>query len=427
MTLQDLLDPVIDASFKGFPHSQAPLRRSRIGDQGWNILRGDLPLPVAVLKAEALQHNLNWMQRFATERGLELAPHGKTTLSPQLFARQLAAGAWGMTVANPAQARLALHAGARRCLIANQVFQPIDLQCVAELVAGQPGLRLPFLLDSEAQLELIEAWHGGQPGAGAFEVLLEIGVAGGRTGCRSEAQALALARRAHQSAALRLVGVECYEGLGASGRSEDDTVYAQELMTRVCAIARGCDQLRYFDADEVLVSAGGSAIFDLVALHLRPVLRCRVTGILRSGCYITHDHGQYRRMLSSVALRLGCTETLHAALEVWTAVQSLPEPELAVLTAGKRDISYDLDLPVALSWCRPGGSIPSPAGPDWRVRSLNDQHAYLCWGAAPGPPLAVGDLVALGVSHPCTTFDKWRWMPVVDQNYNVCDAIVTCF
>jgi D-serine dehydratase len=39
----------------------------------------------------------------------------------------------------------------------------------------------------------------------------------------------------------------------------------------------------------------------------------------------------------------------------------------------------------------------------------------------------VGDRVCLGLSHPCTTFDKWRWMPIVDEELNVVDAIVTWF
>ena len=85
MTLQDLLDPVLDASWKGYPHHAAPLRRSAIAAQGWNVLRGDLPLPLAVIRRDALAGNLKWMQGFAAGHGVGLAPHGKTTMSPQLF------------------------------------------------------------------------------------------------------------------------------------------------------------------------------------------------------------------------------------------------------------------------------------------------------------------------------------------------------
>lgn len=426
MIAPGLLDPVIDASFKGFPHDAAPVRRSEIARRGWNVLRGDLPLPVALIKLDALQHNLQWMQRFVRERGLQLAPHGKTSMSPQLFSRQIAAGAWGMTVANVAQARTAIGAGAGRCLIANQVFQAVDLLALSVISRDRPALRLVFLLDSAAQLGLIEDWwraHGERP----FEVLIEVGVPAGRAGCRSAQAALALAALAHASSAVRLVGVECYEGLGATGSSDADTLYAKSLMRQVIDLAHACDERDYFDGQEVLISAGGSAVFDLVAGDLRPALKRRVTGILRPGCYLTHDQGHYRRMVSVVAQRLGCGATLYAAMEVWTAVQSLPEPDLAILTAGKRDISYDMDLPIALARCARGTRTVVPAPADWKVTALNDQHAYLRWANAAQPPLEVGDLIGLGLSHPCTTFDKWRWMPLVDDAYNVVDAIVTCF
>jgi D-serine dehydratase len=432
MTLQDILDPLLDASWKGFPHHSPPLRRSAIGDQGWNVLRGDLPLPLAVIRRDALAGNLQWMQGFAGSHGVGLAPHGKTTMSPQLFRRQLEAGAWGLTFATVTQLRAGVTAGAKRCLIANQVFQAVDLQGIADLKRANAGLSVAFLVDSLAQAELIEAWHAVNAHAEPFDVLLEIGVDGGRTGCRSHEQALALAKRLRSGTATRLVGIECYEGLGATGQSDADTAYANALMQRVRDIAQACDEQQLFETDEILLTAGGSAIFDLVAEHLKMKLSRPVQGLLRSGCYVTHDHGTYHRFMNTVAARMGCGHGLHAAMQVWAAVQSCPEPGLAILAVGKRDISYDLELPVPLGVCRAGEATMTPAPDDWKIAGLNDQHAYLrhATPAGSGPEhqaLRVGDLVALGISHPCTTFDKWRWMPVVDEQNNVCDAIVTCF
>ena len=427
MTLQDILDPTLDASWKGFPHHSPPLRRSAIGTQGWNVLRGDLPLPLAVIRHDALAGNLQWMQGFAGSHGVGLAPHGKTTMSPQLFRRQLDAGAWGLTFATVVQLRAGVAAGALRCIIANQVFRAIDLQGIADLKREHPGLRVAFLVDSQEQLDLIEAWHRAARQPQAMELLLEIGVEGARTGCRTHEQALALARRVRASAAAKLVGIECYEGLGATGQTGPDTAYADALMQRVRAIAGACDQEHLFEADEILLTAGGSAIFDLVAEQLKMNLSFPVRGLLRSGCYVTHDHGSYHRMMNAVAQRMGCGHGLHAALEVWAAVQSCPEPGLAILSVGKRDISYDLELPMPIAMCRQGDATPSPAPSDWKIAGLNDQHAYLRGSGAEHQALRVGDLVALGISHPCTTFDKWRWMPVVDEQANVRDAIVTCF
>ncbi len=427
MAADDFLDPWIDASQKGFPHHSAPLRRSQIGAQGWNVLAGDLPLPLAVIKRAVLQHNLAWMQDFAKGQGLGLAPHGKTSMSPQLFRLQLDAGAWGMTFATVTQMRVGLAAGARRCLIANQVLADIDLDCIAALLRSQPDLRLIFLVDSLAQLGLIEAWHARQAQPAAFEVLLEIGVPGGRTGCRDLDSALLLAQRLHASAAVQLVGVECYEALAASGDTALDQAYVRPLMERMQTVVQACDAQNLFDSDEVLISAGGSAIFDLVVPGLQTRLRRRVQGLLRSGCYVTHDQGNYKRMMSAVAQRTGCGAGLEAAMEVWARVQSCPEPGLAILAAGKRDLSYDMEMPIPLAVCARGTRDLRAAPADWKISKLNDQHAYLRGADAQHQALQVGDLVCLGISHPCTTFDKWRWMPLVDADYNLVDAIVTCF
>lgn len=421
----DLLDPLIGGpGTKGYPHAAPPLRRSAIAAQRWNVLRGDLPLPLAVVHRAALHGNLRWMQQFARERGVELAPHGKTPMSPQIFAAQLDAGAWGITFANVTQARLGLASGVPRGLIANQVLAAGDLAALAALLREHAPARLPFLVDSAAQLQLIDAWWEATRPA-AFEVLLEIGLDGGRTGCRTHEQAVGLARRIHASPAVRLAGIECYEGLWASGRNAEDTALVQGLLLRVAELAKACEREHLFEADEVLVSAGGSAVFDLVAPLLEPALPRPVRGVLRSGCYVTHDHGSYQRYMAAMDTRLGCGHGLEAALQVWALVQSLPEPGLAILNAGKRDLSYDLEMPIPAAWCRRGEMQADDVPASWRIAALNDQHAYLRCEPEAAPQ--VGDLVGLGISHPCTTFDKWRWMAVVDEAYDVVDAVVTCF
>jgi len=422
--MTDVLDPLLDATFKGFPHGAAPLPRSQVGAQGWNVLAGDLPLPLAVILRDALAHNVGWMQRFADDAGVRFAPHGKTTMSPQLFRRQLDAGAWGLTFATVTQMQAGLAAGARNILIANQVLDAADLGAIAALHDTHPDVRVVFLLDSEAQLTLIETLSIDRP----FDVLLEVGVAGGRTGVRAHDAALALARRVHASASVTLAGIECYEGLGNTGRSEDDRPAVDELMDRVERLARDCDAEGLFGGDEAIVSAGGSAVFDLVVPRLRVSLSRPVVGLLRSGCYVTHDQGHYTRLVHAVNQRLGCDDAqgLRAALEVWALVQSMPEPGLAILAVGKRDISHDLGMPIPLSICARASRecVLVPEG--WSVQKLNDQHAYLHL-TSDTLGLRVGDRVCLGISHPCTTFDKWRWMAVVDEGYTVVDAIVTCF
>jgi D-serine dehydratase len=422
--MTDVLDPLLDSTFKGFPHGAAPLPRSEVGARGWNVLAGDLPLPLAVIRRDALAHNVGWMQRFADEAQVRFAPHGKTTMSPQLFQRQLDAGAWGLTFATVTQMQAGLAAGALNILIANQVLDAADLGAIAALADTHPDVRVIFLLDSPAQLALVETLSADRP----FDVLLEVGVAGGRSGVRTHDDAVALARLAHASAGVNLVGLECYEGLGNTGRSEDDRPAAADLMDRVERLAIQCNAEGLFDSDEVIVSAGGSGVFDLVVPRMRLALSLPVQGLLRSGCYVTHDQGHYQRLVHAVNQRLGCSDAdgLRAALEVWALVQSLPEPGMAILAVGKRDVSYDLGMPVPLATCARASRACVPVPEGWSVTRLNDQHAYLRI-TSDTHGLQVGDRVCLGISHPCTTFDKWRWMPIVDADYTVVDAIVTCF
>lgn len=421
----DLLDPMLDPLWKGWPAHAPALRRSQVGAQGWNLLAGDLPLPLAVIRRAPVAHNLGWLQRLVDDAGIGLAPHGKTTMAPALFRTQLDAGAWGITFASVPQLAVGAAAGVRQALIANQLLQAQELHALAALLQQHPGLRAPFLVDSVAQLALIEAVQVPAP----FEVLVELGLPGGRTGVRDDAQALALARRLHESPAVRLVGVEAYEGLWATGDDADDRALVDGVMQRLQRFVAGCLDEGLFDAERPIVSAGGSAVFDLVAQGLAQIAAGRpLQALLRSGCYLTHDDGAYKRYAQTVNRRLGCTDEagLRAALEVWAVVQSCPEPGLAILGAGKRDVSTDWGLPVPLKWVPAGGVATQAAPTGWQIDKLNDQHAYLRLAeGAPSPQ--VGDRIALGISHPCTTFDKWRWMVVVDEGYTVVDVITTCF
>ena len=419
----------INHSFKGFPGHHTPVDISQIGMQKWHVLKGDFPLPLAVIKETAIQHNLLWMKDFCEKRHLDIAPHGKTTMSPELYARQLEAGAWGISFANVFQASLGIRHGVQRVIIANQVYQHADLEALSFLLTSYPDVRVYFLVDSPAQVDAIQKWQSASQSKTAFTVLIELGIEGKRTGCREHSQAMDLARKIKVSSGLLLCGIECYEGALATCNHEHDQASVAALMKRVQALAVACVQEDLFENDEILLTAGGSAIFDLVAQHLKPQLKRPTRGILRSGCYLTHDHVQYRKMLKCVGERLQLTETLRPALEVISSVQSCPEPGLALLTMGKRDVSYDMDLPVPIWRAKLGDEVVSGVPSHWEITALNDQHAYLKFNPA-APSLEhpqVGQLIGSGISHPCTTFDKWRWMPVVDDHYLAISAVSICF
>ena len=429
LDLSSVLDATVDARFKGFPHGMPAMRLRDIAAHGWNILRGDTPFPVAVVRRSAMRHNRAWMREFTQATGVAIAPHGKTTMCPQIFARQLDDGAWGMTVANVHQLGICVDIGVRRVIIANQVVARRDVARIVELMQQQRDLQVLFLIDSLAQLERVAREAQQHERTRPLAVLLEIGHAGGRTGARSVAEAMTVARAIRSSAAVQLAGIECYEGLAVTGDSEHDRRHVDALVESVHAVAVACEKEGLFAPGDVILSAGGSAVFDIVARNLPLRLSHPVRTILRSGCYVTHDSGTYERLFARVQARSGepwqSKSGLQPALEVWSIVQSRPEPGLAILTMGRRDVSYDIEMPRSLKWFREGLAAPQPTPPDWQVQKLNDQHAYL--SVPQNADLKVGDLIGCGISHPCTTFDKWQLLFEVDDDYTVVDALRTFF
>jgi D-serine dehydratase len=431
LALAALEEQLLQPGVKGLPIT-APLRQGAIGVQGWNVLRADTSFPVALLKASALRHNLDWMRRFCAQYGAILAPHGKTTMSPQLFGAQLANGAWGITLASAAQVRVAHRFGVRRVLLANQLVAQADIASMLALMHGDPDFEFFALVDSEQGVARLARALEQQPLARPLPLLVELGLPGKRTGCRSDAEALALARKVAATPGLQLAGVEGYEGLLVSNDRGADVAAVSAFVDRLAALMRALDEEQLFGGAQILLSAGGSGYFDLVARGFAGVgaLSRPVLPVLRSGCYLTSDHGSYLRQLRELDAREGGNpalggEGLRPALEVWSMVQSRPEPRLAILTMGKRDASYDIELPIALFSHRPGPGQPSALPPGCSIFKMNDQHAYL--ELPDGLDLAVGDLVGCGISHPCTTFDKWPLLLAVDDDYDVRYAINTFF
>ncbi|OLB79370.1 MAG: hypothetical protein AUI14_10450 [Actinobacteria bacterium 13_2_20CM_2_71_6] len=353
--------------------------------------------PVAVLLAPALWGNLDRYAAFCAERGLDFAPHIKTTMAPQLAVEQDRRGAWGFTVATVAQARVLRAFGARHILIAHAVVDPA---AVAWLAAEQEHAEICCWVDSLSTVDILAGKD--------IPVFVELGAPGGRTGARGVAAATDVVRAVRNAPGLRLMGVSGYEGTFGATREPPDVEAVRSFLRDLVALARA--------TDVEAVTAGGSAYPDLVADELS-ALDPRVRRILRSGAYVAHDHGHYAHLSPF---------PLVPALRVWAVVISTPEPGLALLNLGKRDISFDLDLPIPLSILRAGEPVEAAGLPaaQLTVTALNDQHAYLRDHAG---TLRVGDWVSFGISHPCTTFDRWTALPLVDADNRVVDLIRTFF
>ncbi|WP_119388121.1 amino acid deaminase [Taklimakanibacter lacteus] len=425
----------IDRTVKGMPGDIMPMTLAGIGKKGWNILREDLPLPAAVMRESAIAHNSSWMRRYLAATGADIAPHGKTTMSPQLYARQIADGAWGITLGSVEQVQVARQFGFGRLLLANQPVGARSQRYIIDELKRDPDFDFYCFVDSVALVrQLGQAARAGgltRP----LQVILEGGFQGGRTGCRTHEQAMEVARAIKAEAPhLSLRGVGGYEGLLRKPTPEESAKVVEDFLSSLLDIATGCDREALFGEGEILLTAGGTVFYDMVTKRFSKAGLSRPHRlVLRCGCYLTHDSDSYVKHFAQLRARTPWVDDLgpapQAALEVWAYVQSRPEPNRAILTVGRRDISFDSAMPTPLKWLRPGQGVTVSSlqsfGPGYVVTGLNDQHCYL--QVPETSPLAVGDMVAFGISHPCTTFDKWQVISVVDDDYNVVSAIRTYF
>lgn len=372
----------------------------------------DLPTPLVTVSEAAVQHNLTTMAAWCAAAGVGIAPHGKTTMNRELWQRQLDAGAWGITVATPWQLSVALEWAIPRVLLANALVQPDALRFVAPQAE-----RVLVWADSVRAVEIMDAVLAtADDRTSQLGVLVELGAPGGRTGARSVEDALAVAEAVAASTGLRLAGVAGYEGALAHDGTDAALGVVRSYLQRMLALHDAIEAARLYPHDApAILTAGGSAYFDVVAEVLAP--RRDLAGergrtvdvLLRSGAYITHDDGFYSGI---TPLGRGPGGEFRSAIHGWATVVSRPEPGLVLVDAGKRDFPYDEGLPVPQALRRFGSRTVAPfAGAV--ATAMNDQHTFV--RVPESAEVEVGDVIRFGLSHPCTTFDKWRALPVVDD------------
>ncbi|MFJ5729550.1 amino acid deaminase [Streptomyces paradoxus] len=417
-TLARLSAERVDHRFKGLPPDADGLTVGELAAQRRNLFTGGFATPVLALSAERLEHNLKLMETYAARHGLAFAPHGKTSMAPQLFQRQIEHGAWGITLAVPHQVRVARAFGTRRVFLANELVDAAALRWIAAELDADPDFELICYVDSVRGVELMDAAL--QDATRPVDVVIELAAGeGARTGVRTETECAAVADAVAGTRTLRLVGVAGYEGEVPKADTERVTAWLRRLV----ALAADFDKAgRFTGPDGIVISAGGSAWFDAVAEVFAeiPELSRPVLKLLRSGAYVSHDDGHYRKL--TPFNRVPEEGALEPAFRLWTQVVSRPSAEQAFVNAGKRDAAYDLDLPFAQVIRRDGAERPATGV---SVTALSDQHAWLA--TTPEADVEVGDWVGLGLSHPCTSFDKWQLIPVAEADGTVVDYVRTFF
>ncbi|MFW3461815.1 alanine racemase [Streptomyces microflavus] len=417
-----LAEERVDHRFKALPPDAEGLTVATLTAERRNLFTGGFTTPVLALSAESVEHNLALLEAYAERHGLAFAPHGKTSMAPQLFADQLKRGAWGITAAVPHQARVYRAYGIGRIFLANELVDAVALRWLAGEMTADPEFRFICYVDSVRGVELMEEALSAAGATRPVDVVVELGAGeGARTGARTEADCAAVADAVAAAGSLRLVGVAGYEG----EVPDPDPERVREWLRRLVALTAGFDaEKRFTGAEEIVISAGGSAWFDAVADVFAeiPELSSPVLKLLRSGAYVSHDDGHYKHL--TPFNRVPEEGALEPAFRLWAQVVSRPSGEQAFLNAGKRDAAYDLDLPEA-QVVRSGrdGSVRPAAG--ITVTGLSDQHTWV--RTEERAELEVGDWVGMGLSHPCTSFDKWQLIPLVEADGTVSDYIRTFF
>lgn len=391
---------------------------------GWDIFKEQVSLPVAVIKQDKIKKNAKWMADFTAKHNMLLAPHGKTTMSTELFKIQLDAGAWGITLATVAQVINAFEAGITRVIMANQLVGKFHFEQIAKWLESS---KVEFYCFADSIENLTDIGDFFAERNLSVNVLLEVGIKGGRCGLRSAKDISSLVATCEQYTSLELMGIAFYEGvIGGENAAQQVKVFVDEVST----LAKRLQVENRYNTDKPIITGAGSAWYDIVAKTLYDnSCSDNFNIILRPGCYLIHDTGIYQKAQQAIMARsqiaYDIPGDLENSLSIWAYVLSLPEPGLAIIGMGKRDVAFDAGLPTAELIYSVKTNQLRAVNSAFKVEKIMDQHCMLRY--SDDQPLRVGDMMSFSTSHPCLTFDKWRQIGIVEDEWVITKTISTQF
>ncbi|WDE99246.1 amino acid deaminase [Lentisphaera profundi] len=391
-----------------------------------NLLDEDYQLPLMTINKSSLLNNCQWMQTYADLANVKLAPHGKTTMCPELFKLQVQQGAWGMTLATSYQVTTAYSHGIKKILMANQLVGKQNIASITDILQKDPDFEFYCLVDNRDNIDQLNS--ASTKLSRPLQVLIEIAPEHGRAGLRTKPDVIKLAQYIHSYAPnLQLAGIECYEGVIHCNNPIPEV---DKFLHFVAETSIEIDQLGLFGKDKLILSGGGTVFFDRVSDILGKVkLSLDYDLLIRPGCYLSHDSGIYEQFQKELTDRDPIAKkidgTLESTIEVLSYIQSIPEPGLAILNIGKRDVSFDSGLPTPHKHFSISNKKLHQLDSNWLLNDLNDQHAFMAFPKE--HKIQVGDIISCQVSHPCLTFDKWPQIALIDDDYQVIDFIESHF
>ena len=339
--------------------------------------------PALVIDLDAMQRNLEHMQRFATLHGMRLRPHAKMHKSAVLALLQMQAGAVGVCVQKPSEAAAMVAGGVTNVYVSNQVIALPKCELLAQLNKGlavkngQISVAVDCLLGIQ-HLAQAMATHG----AGSrMDVYVEIDVGQARCGVPPGEAALplvqAIAHHASTTGGLRFAGLQAYHGRAQHLRSVAERRAA--IVRVVMDVQRTKALIEAAGFTVPLVTGAGSGTFCHEAAS-------GVYGELQAGSYLFMDADYAANEADPQQPQF------EHALFVKSQVMSRSKPsangtadDRAVVDAGHKSHAIDSGLPKP--WAGHGAN--------WAFSNGGDEHGILRGTALP----ELGDTVWLVPGH----------------------------
>lgn len=336
--------------------------------------------PALVVDLDAMERNLQRMADYAKAHGMKLRPHAKMHKSAALGQRQMQAGAVGLCVQKTSEAEALAAAGVHNLYISNEVIAPAKLARVAALarqLAAQGG-RLAIAVDSLPGIEHLAQALG--RGENLIDVYIELDVGQKRCGVATPADVVPLAQAIARHPALRLAGLQAYNGRAQHLRSVAERRAALAEVVRLVQETRRLVEAAGLSLP--LVTGAGSGTFGLESTS-------GVFGELQAGSYLFMD-GDYARNEADPA-----QPAFEHALFVKTQVMSASAGHV-VVDAGHKSHAID-------------SGLPRVHGEPLEATGCSDEHTTLrATGAAPLP--ALGSTLWLIPGHCDPTVNLHDWM-----------------
>ncbi|MDQ8735221.1 alanine racemase [Paenibacillus sp. LHD-38] len=336
----------------------------------------ELETPCVVIDGDVVERNIAAMAEAVARLGVKLRPHAKTHKLPEMAARQIAAGAVGITVAKISEAEVMASGGIRDIFVAYPLVSKSKLDRAARL--GRSGIRLIIGVDSlEGAKRVSEAAL--REGA-VLEVRLELETGLRRTGVSMD-KAVQIARLITELPGIKLSGIFTYRGALVDGASTLDIKAAGHEEGRLMAEAATALRTAGITIQDVSVGSSPTAIY-----------AAEIDGVteVRPGTYIYQDRMQ---------AAFGSSTLEQCAGAVLATIVSRPSDDLIVIDGGSKTFATDVQPGTAPLFLKGFGHVTGD--PDAVLERMNEEHGMI--RVAPDAVYQVGDVIRIIPNHICST------------------------